>query len=150
MINIYIKSFNRPFYLDRCIRSVKFNVRNYGKIIILDDGTEQKFINRLMKTHPDVEFRSSGADDGKMALLREEKFAAIEQSYPSAIKFWTDEVAKDGSDYVFILEDDAWVCRQIDLQALASARLSGKKTLEHRANTGVLLIYAPNPATPYS
>lgn len=118
MINIYIKSFNRPFYLDRCIRSVKFNVTGHSKIIVLDDGTPSTFIERIRQLHPDVEIRSSGADDGKVELLRQEKFQEIERLYPSALDFWTREVKSDSNRYCLILEDDAWIVRRLDLSPL--------------------------------
>jgi hypothetical protein len=121
MCNVYIKSFNRPFYLDRCIRSIRFNVRNYQKIIVLDDGTETKYIARLKDLHPEVEFRTSGADDGKMALLRQLEFKKIDSRYPSATAFWVSEVVKDPSKYVLIMEDDAWFSRKVDLKAIIAS-----------------------------
>ena len=120
MTNIYIKSFNRPFYLDRCIRSVKLNVLRYGKIIVLDDGTETRFLEKISQIHPDVEVRSSGADDGKMALLRQERFLEIGNSYPSAVQFWITEIAKDEAEFAVVIEDDSWFCRQIDLASLTA------------------------------
>ena len=94
-MNTYIKSFNRPFYLDRCIRSIKFNVKGCDKIIVLDDGTLSKYVTRLVALHPDVEFRSSVADDGKYELLRSEKFDLIQQCYPLASDFWTAELRRE-------------------------------------------------------
>lgn len=118
MTNVYIKSFNRPFYLDRCIRSVKFNVKNYEKIIVLDDGTLSKYLERLRVLHPDVEIKGSGATDDKVALLRAERFKEIQQTCPSAPAFWVAEIGKDPFDHILVLEDDAWVVRQFDLAAI--------------------------------
>ncbi|MER8603908.1 hypothetical protein NKH45_23280 [Mesorhizobium sp. M1156] len=118
MINVYVKSFNRPFYLDRCIRSVKFNVTGYSKIIVLDDGTPSAFMDRIRQLHPDVEIRSSSADDGKVELLRQERFKEIEKLYPSAPDFWVREVKSDDNAYCLILEDDAWIVRRLDLLTL--------------------------------
>lgn len=120
-VNVYIKSFNRPFYLDRCIRSIKFNVVGYSKIIVLDDGTLSKYIKRLSDLHPEVEFRSSGADDRKYELLRAECFSQIESDYPVASDFWLAELSKEPSSYFFLLEDDAWVCRRIDLTRIVQS-----------------------------
>lgn len=117
-MNVYIKSFNRPFYLDRCIRTIKFNVKNYDKIVVLDDGTLSKYMVRLADIHPDVEFRSSGADDGKYNLLREEKFELIRHRYPLASDFWVTELSTDKNEYFFLMEDDAWVCRRLDLHQI--------------------------------
>ena len=117
MTNIYIKAFNRPFYLDRCIRSVKFNVSGYDRLIVLDDGTLTRYLDRLRTLHPDVEFRGSGATDNKLALLRAGRFREIEQTCPSAIEFWTAEIGRDPHDYVLVLEEDAWITRRFDLSA---------------------------------
>ena len=38
-MDIIIKSFNRPYYLDRCILSILKNVKGDFKIKIVDDGT---------------------------------------------------------------------------------------------------------------
>lgn len=117
-MNVYIKSFNRPFYLDRCICSIKFNLAGYRHIIVLDDGTESAYLDHIRRLHPDVEIRLSGADDGKLALLRHEKFKEIETHYPCATEFWTREIGRDKSDYCLVLEDDAWIVRRIELHSL--------------------------------
>ena len=38
MTHIIIKSFNRPYYLDRCLQSIYKFVKGNFKIIVLDDG----------------------------------------------------------------------------------------------------------------
>lgn len=121
MVNVYIKSFARPFYLDRCISSIRFNLRGQDRIVVLDDGTEAAHLERIRILHPEVEIRSSGADDGKMALLRAEDFTEIARRYPSAPKFWISEIENDPYDYTLVLEDDAWLTRYVDLTTLVSA-----------------------------
>lgn len=123
-MNIYIKSFNRPFYLDRCIRSVKFNVKNYDKIIILEDGTLSKYVTKLRELHPDVEWRFSGADDMKFELLRQEKFNEIKKKYIEPAHFWIKELEKEEDDYFFLLEDDVWIVQNIDLNLLRTNMMS--------------------------
>lgn len=118
MLNVYIKSFARPFYLDRCIRSIRFNLKGYDRIIVLDDGTETAHLDRIRDIHPDVEIRSSGADDSKMALLRQQKFAEIASRYPSPPKFWVSEIENDPYAYTLVLEDDAWITRHMELGAM--------------------------------
>jgi hypothetical protein len=120
-MNVYIKSFNRPFYLDRCIRSVMFNVKGIDRIIVLDDGTLSKYKQKLMKLYPDIEIRSSGADDMKMAYLREERFNDIQRHYPIASNFWVAELSLESDDYFFLLEDDSWVCQRLDLPLIRRA-----------------------------
>jgi hypothetical protein len=120
-MNVYIKSFNRPFYLDRCIRSIHFNVKGVDRIIVLDDGTLTKYKERLLTLHPDIEIRSSGADDTKMVWLREERFADIQRHYPVASDFWVEELSREQDHYFFLLEDDSWVCKRIDLRLVRHA-----------------------------
>jgi hypothetical protein len=38
MVNIFIKSFNRPFYLDRCLQSIEIFVEGDFFVKVLDDG----------------------------------------------------------------------------------------------------------------
>ena len=114
-MNIYIKSFNRPFYLDRCIQSIMLNVKDFRRIIVLDDGTQSQYLHKLKALHPNVEFRSSGATDRKLELLRVENFSAIQMEFPEPSDFWFDELNKDPDDYFFLIEDDAWFSRRLDL-----------------------------------
>lgn len=117
-MNVYIKSFNRPFYLERCIRSIEFFATGVHRIIVLDDGTLSRYLDKLKVSYPRVEVRSSGADDGKYELLREERFADIQHRYPLASDFWTREIRKEGDSYFFMMEDDAWISRRLDLSMI--------------------------------
>ena len=117
-MNIYIKSFNRPFYLDRCIRSIKFNVSNYSNIIVLDDGTLGKYIEKLKQSHPDVRWIFSNADDNKFELLRQEKFDEIKKRYIEPAKFWVTEIQKEKDDYFLMLEDDTWIVKSFCLNTI--------------------------------
>ena len=114
-MNIYIKTFNRPFYLERCIKSIKFNVKEFDKIIILEDGTLSKYQDKLLVKYPDIVIRKSNADDEKFNLLKEERFDEIEKRYIQPWQFWVNEISKEKSDYFFLLEDDTWVVRQLNL-----------------------------------
>ena len=117
-MNIYIKSFNRPFYLDRCIRSIKFNLSNYTDIIILDDGTLCKYIEKLKQIHPDVKWIFSGADDNKFKLLRDEKFDEIKRKYIEPSEFWFNELSNESGDYFLLLEDDVWIIQSLNLELI--------------------------------
>ncbi|MEA5461285.1 glycosyltransferase family A protein [Arcicella sp. LKC2W] len=117
-MNIYIKSFNRPFYLDRCIRSIKFNISNYTNIIILDDGTLSKYIKKLEEIHPDVKWISSGADDNKFELLRNEQFEEIKRKYIEPAEFWFNELLNENGDYFLLLEDDVWLVQSLNLELI--------------------------------
>lgn len=142
-MNVYIKSFNRPFYLDRCIRSIKFNVRGCDRIIVLDDGTQSQYLRKLEALHPDVEIRSSGAGDRKVEMLRAENFAAIQAEFPVSSDFWTAELSKEPDSYFFLLEDDAWVSQRLDL-AMVRANIE--------QNSGVIFKcwWPDSPASPHN
>lgn len=55
MVNIFIKSFNRPFYLDRCLSSIEKYVSGDFKIKVLDDGTPKKYLDKIREKYPDAE-----------------------------------------------------------------------------------------------
>ena len=125
-MNIYIKSFNRPFYLERCIRSVSFNISGYDKIIILDDGTLNKYKDRLKSKYPEVVWVNSNADDNKFELLRQEKFDEIKKKYIEPAKFWVGEIQKEKNDYFLMLEDDVWITKSFDLQLIENNLIKNK------------------------
>ena len=109
-MEIYIKSFNRPFLLDKCLESIKKFAQNFsGKIIVMDDGTPQKYLNKIQDKYSEIQILKSE--------FYQEKARAIEndleppKNIPS--QFWKEIIAK-GSDYFILIEDDCWFCEQID------------------------------------
>jgi len=49
LIDILIKSFNRPYYLDRCLYSIyKFVKKTDFNIVVLDDGTPEKYLQKIL------------------------------------------------------------------------------------------------------
>lgn len=104
MIDILIKSFNRPYYLDRCIQSIYKQVLDTDfNIVVLDDGTPQTYLKQLKQKYPNVIFKTSN--------FYEEKARAIISNNSTGsqipIKFWV-EAAKNASEYFLLLEDDIW------------------------------------------
>ena len=55
-MDILIKSYYRPHLLDRCLRSIYENVVDVDQIdiTILDDGTPQKYIDKIAQKYPKV------------------------------------------------------------------------------------------------
>ena len=54
-MDLLIKSFNRPYYLDRCIQSIYLNIHdNNFNIIVLDDGTPKKYLDKLLEKFPSI------------------------------------------------------------------------------------------------
>jgi len=59
-LKIYIKSFNRPYYLERCIKSIYLNVIDQNlEIIVLDDGTNPKYLSLIKEKYPNVLIKES-------------------------------------------------------------------------------------------
>lgn len=114
-MDIIIKSFNRPYYLDRCIQSIrKFVVHSDYRIIILDDGTPDKYLKKISEKYSDITILKSH--------LYDEKVIAIENDVPNInskvpMDLWID-AAKSASDYFVLLEDDIWLTDYIALNDL--------------------------------
>lgn len=114
-MDIIIKSFNRPYYLDRCIQSIrKFVVHSDYRIIILDDGTPDKYLKKISEKYSDITILKSH--------LYDEKVIAIENDVPNInskvpMDLWID-AAKSASDYFVLLEDDIWLTDCIALNDL--------------------------------
>ena len=49
MVNIFIKSFNRPYYLDRCLQSIENFVEGDFCVKVLDDGTPETYLSKIKK-----------------------------------------------------------------------------------------------------
>lgn len=114
--DILIKSFNRAFYLDRCIESIFKNVENYNDIIVLDDGTPEKYIQKLKNKYPKVIFKFSGNSQEKSEKIN----ANLPISgYEIPSKLWVNSVI-NATDYVLVIEDDVWFTNKIDLAIISS------------------------------
>lgn len=114
-MDIIIKSFNRPYYLDRCVQSIRrFVVNSDYRIIILDDGTPEKYLEKILEKDSDITILKS--------FLYNEKVNAIENDGQKLnpqvpIDLWID-AAKNASDYFVLLEDDIWMTDYINLDDL--------------------------------
>lgn len=117
-MDIIIKSFNRPYYLDRCIQSIYKNVINSDFVIkILDDGTPEKYLTRLIEKYPGIQLYKSEFYEEKSAKIAN-YFSGLEKSSTAdiPIKLWI-EAAQNATDYFLLLEDDIWLTEKIDLNA---------------------------------
>lgn len=115
-MDILIKSYYRPHLLDRCLRSIYERVRDIQqiKITILDDGTPQKYLDKIKEKYPEVSF--------KFSQYREEKIKAIsehlngnKQYYDVRIptELWYDAIS-EASEYLIMTEDDVWFIENFD------------------------------------
>lgn len=139
-MDIVIKSFNRPYYLERCLRSIYTFVTGDFTIRILDDGTPPEYLDKISNLYPEVIIVRSPAYEKKAAAI--EAHITSEKKYdqffiPTA--FWIDQI-KQCSDIFLLLEDDIWLTdpisisdfdREMQARQIAIVKLSwhGNKTL---------------------
>lgn len=111
-MDILIKSFNRPYYLDRCLFSIQKHTKNsFERIVVLDDGTPEQYLDKIQEKYPHVEITKSDLYDKKNSNLTESYNGEI------PISFWV-ESAKKSSEYFLLLEDDFWFTDDLDLAEL--------------------------------
>ena len=72
-MDILIKSFNRPYYLDRCLQSIAKYAQNPDySIIVLDDGTPQKYLDKIQEKHSEIKILKSEFYTEKSQLLQKQ------------------------------------------------------------------------------
>lgn len=109
-MDIYIKSFNRAYLLHRTIASIYHYLNDFdGRIVVLDDGTPQKYLDKIVGLFPDVQIKKSPYYEQKSNDISLNKVP--EKVIPA--NFWRDEVLK-GSEYFILLEDDMWFTQSIN------------------------------------
>lgn len=112
-MDIIIKSFNRAYYLDRCLHSIEQHVRNFdGNIFLLDDGTPQVFLDKIISKYPKVIIKKSEFYEEKQILTQK---GIKPKEYLIPINLWI-EAAKKASDYFILIEDDTWFIDDIDIE----------------------------------
>lgn len=117
-MDILIKSFNRPFYLDRCLASVYKFVKGDFIIKVLDDGTPQKYLEKIQQKYPEVQILLSDNSALKTLAIKENlKSGKIIDGFQIPTNFWI-ESAKNASDYFIMTEDDVWFTERININEL--------------------------------
>lgn len=117
-MDILIKSYYRPHLLDRCLRSIYNNVKNIDQInvTVLDDGTPQKYIDKISTKYPNVKFKFSKYREEKIIKIKNH-IDGIENYYDTRIPtdLWYDAISQS-SDILIITEDDVWFTTVFDMQ----------------------------------
>jgi hypothetical protein len=117
-MDVFIKSFNRPYYLERCLRSIKFHVKGDYNVAVLDDGTPSRYLEKIQQLFPYVSIHRSEAYEEKKAAIvahLEGKKAFDQREMPS--QFWKAHI-ESGSNIFLLLEEDAWFTAPIDLEKI--------------------------------
>jgi len=95
MITILIKSFNRPFYLDRCLQSIEKLVTGDFKVKILDDGTPEKYLRKIREKHPSAGILTSSQYSQKIKAIKENLESGSEiNGFKIPTKMWFEAVKK--------------------------------------------------------
>lgn len=112
-MDILIKSFNRPYYLARCIQSIYDNVLdNEISITVLDDGTPKKYLQKISANFPEVIIVKSKFYKQKSEAIEKEIHLEISEI---PIDLWLN-AAEKASEYFMLLEDDIWFTQKINLK----------------------------------
>lgn len=121
-MTILIKSFYRPYLLDRCLKSIYGKVIDGEKlnIIVLDDGTPQKYIDEISIKYPNVKFKFSNYRDEKIKKIKNH-LDGIENYYDKRIPtdLWYEAIS-DSSDILIMTEDDVWFIDEFDMKSYTS------------------------------
>ena len=98
--------------MDRCLFSINKHVTaGNGKIIVLDDGTPQVYLNKIVEKYPDVIIKKSEFYEEKVIFTSEGKRPT---KYIIPINLWVDS-AKIASENFILIEDDTWFIDDINL-----------------------------------
>ncbi|GAB3832141.1 glycosyltransferase family 2 protein [Hymenobacter jeollabukensis] len=118
-VSILVKSFNRPYYLDRCLRSIYDHVTGSYTITVLDDGTPGRYLDEIQRRYPEVRIVRSELYDAKVAQL--DAHAAGGAPFSLRIiptKLWIEGVEQATPKFC-LLEDDIWMTRPVNLSQMA-------------------------------
>lgn len=112
-MDILIKSFNRPYYLDRCLQSIAKYAQNQDySIIVLDDGTPQKYLDKIQKKHSEIKILKSEFYTEKSESITSK---TITENHNIPIDLWIN-AAKKASNYFVLIEDDFWFTKPFNLK----------------------------------
>lgn len=115
-MDIYIKSFNRPYLLHKCIASIYHFLKDFdGRIVVLDDGTPEIYLDKIINLFPKVVVIKSPNYEQKSRAI------SLNQVPENVIpaNFWKEEVLK-GSENFILLEDDMWFIKPINYKYFVS------------------------------
>lgn len=116
-MKIFIKSFNRPYYLDRCIKSIYLNVIDSDlEIIVLDDGTNPKYLSLIKSKYPEVLIKESPFYIEKVEKIDNfNRSGELISEMEIPTQFWLSSINECAEEYFLLLEDDIWFSDKVDV-----------------------------------
>lgn len=125
-MDIVVKSFNRPYYLDRCLYSIYKQVADFnGKIIILDDGTPQRYLDKITQKYPGVIVKKSAFYNQKVSSIDQ---GIQPKEYVVPIDLWAN-VVNEVSDYFLLIEDDTWFVDSVELEKIRNEMIQNQTVI---------------------
>lgn len=136
MLTVYVKCSSRPAYAERCLWSVERWLGRGGyEVVVLDDGIEDRFLDRLVARRPEAIVRRSL----KSAVRRGLAAPPADSARLDPAAFWVEEIGKESNPYILLLEEDTWLTGGFD-RGLVLANLARNDVLLLR------LFWHGNPA----
>lgn len=118
LMDIIVKSFNRPYYLTRCLRSIERFAEGDFQVKVLDDGTPPEYLARIKELFPNVRIYTSALYEAKVAALR--AHVAGERTFNQRTiptDMWLEHIAA-GTAIFLLLEDDIWLTGPLQLNSI--------------------------------
>jgi len=126
-LHVFIKAFNRTFYLARLLSSLRQHAIGVSRITVLDDGTPRRFLEKIERDYPEVRIVQAPHGELKTQLMQQGRYAeqlsSAEQAalgLMNAAEFWVSEVERWPDKLIAVLEEDVWLIRALDLPAVTA------------------------------
>lgn len=113
-MDIIIKSFNRAYYLDRCIHSIYKHVKGNFTITVLDDGTPQKYLDKIKNKYPTVKIILSDNYEVKSKKIEHNQDI---NGFDIPTNLWITTV-QEAKNYVLVTEDDVWFVNDVNVDEI--------------------------------
>ena len=127
MVKILIKSFYRPYLLDRCLYSIYHYVEGEYSVEVLDDGTPEKYLNAIRSKYPNLKISLSPNHASKVKMLEDHLIKNKKYNnnlIPTA--FWLEKINSADSHNLILTEDDVWFTRRINISELSEEMIQKK------------------------
>lgn len=115
-MDILIKSYNRPYLLSFTIKSIYKNIVGDFSITIVDDGTPDIYLKKLIDEFPEIKIIKTIYHNEKSSGIKNYEIIKPVWNYVKLPHTdWNKVVNSFAFDYFLILEDDQFVIKKIDL-----------------------------------